>query len=171
MSQRLLCAIGLPLVVLLGAGCGDEGEAAGVDAAVAMTDAAPTMADAALPDAAAPDAAARSRLELAVPAGFTGTTRRLLVVLSRTMPLAGPPAGILLSEDAPVLSAGGVRTLQLDTSATQGGPFYIVAVLFMQGGGQQAPMAGVDYAGYSTRTFTFAGAAQELGRVDLALAR
>ncbi len=84
------------------------------------------------------------------------------------MPLAGPPAGILLSEDAAVLSAG-AGALQLDTSATRVG--CSTCCRFMQGGGQQAPMAGVDYAGYSTRTFTFAGAAQELGRIDLALAR
>jgi hypothetical protein len=105
---------------------------------------------------------------LTIPSTFTGTTRELDVVVTPTVPIAGPPAGILFQAKSPAITAGQPVTLHGDTTGVSG-KYYVVVVLYMEGGGQFSPMAGVDYEAQSSSAVTFEGTAIDLGTLPMAL--
>ena len=51
------------------------------------------------------------------------------------------------------------------------GDYYVLVVLFMPGGGTQAPKSGIDYVATSSTKIHFDGTSIDLGQVDLALAK
>ena len=108
-------------------------------------------------------------LVLDVPSTFTGTTRELDVVVTPTVPVAGPPAGILYQVMNPVVTAGQSLTIHGDATGIKGSD-YVVVVLYMQGGGQFAPKSGVDYEAQTASAMTFTGGPIDLGTLTLALA-
>ncbi len=109
---------------------------------------------------------ATATVTVRVPADFTGTPRQLLVAAFDSFPVTGPPAGILY-QGMPALTAG--QSLQLSGDATGlGGTEQVLAVLYVQGGGQFSPQPGVDYTS-APEQVTFTGAAIDLGTLTLAL--
>ena len=107
-----------------------------------------------------------STVTVKVPSDFKGTPRQLLVAAFDNFPVTGPPAGILY-QGTPTVTAG--ASLQLTVDATGlSGTKYVLAVLYVQGGGQFSPMPGVDYAS-APETVTFTGKAMDLGTLTLAL--
>jgi hypothetical protein len=112
---------------------------------------------------------AQAKLTLAVPASFSGSTRQLDVVVTPSLPIAGPPAGVLYqSTSAPVVTAGQPFAVQGDATGITG-DYYVVAVLYMQGGGQFSPKAGTDYDAFASQKVHFDGSAIDLGTMKLAL--
>ena len=107
-------------------------------------------------------------LVLEVPATFKGTPRELDVVVTATLPIAGPPAAILYQQKSPTVTAGASLSVPADATGVKGN-YYVVAVLYMQGGGQFSPTSGIDYEAQSAKTFTFTGSSLDLGTMSLAL--
>jgi len=90
-------------------------------------------------------------ITVSAPATFSGTPRQLVVAAFDSLPVAGPPAAVLYQGNNPAIVAG--QTLSVTGDAgTLSGNKYVIAVLYMQGGGQLAPMAGVDYVSGGTQT-------------------
>ena len=110
-----------------------------------------------------------AKLVLNIPSSFTGTTRELDVVVTPTVPMAGPPAGILYQLKNPVVTAGQALTIHGDATGIKGS-YYVVVVLYMQGGGQFSPTPGIDYTVQTTATVSFTGSAIDLGSLTLKLA-
>ncbi|HEY2516069.1 MAG TPA: hypothetical protein VGI39_34595 [Polyangiaceae bacterium] len=108
-------------------------------------------------------------LTLDIPPTFKGTPRELDVVVTATLPIAGPPAAVLYQAKNPAVTAGQLLPLHGDAAGVAGN-YFVVAVLYMQGGGQFSPASGVDYEAQSAKTFAFTGGAMDLGTMSLALA-
>lgn len=107
-----------------------------------------------------------STVKVMVPSDFKGTPRQLLVAAFDSFPVTGPPAGILY-QGTPAITPG--ASLQLTADATGlSGSKYVLAVLYVQGGGQFSPMPGVDYAS-APESVTFTGKAMDLGTLTLAV--
>ena len=109
---------------------------------------------------------ATSTVTVAVPSDFKGTPRQLLVAAFDQFPVTGPPAGVLY-QGTPTITAGASLHLAADASGLSGAK-YVLAVLYVQGGGQFSPTPGVDYAS-APETVTFGGGAMDLGTLTLTL--
>lgn len=119
------------------------------------------------PDLAGPGAhPAAVTGNVGVPASFSGTPRQLLVAAFDQFPPAGPPAGILYQGN-PMLSAGHAVKVSGDGTGLSGTK-YVLAVLYMQGGGQLQPMAGVDYVSAPVQV-SFNGQPVDFGTLALML--
>lgn len=175
-SVSLLVVVLLGVVAVAHSGCGvtKDGDDSGSTNA-ATTDAGNTQqssssgtvnTDAGLPDGGNQ---ARSVVKLHVPSGFTGTTRKLMIVTSMTRPMFGPPAAKLLEQSNPVFAPEETKEFNIDTSRING-TFYLVAVLYMENGGSYAPQSGVDYQAYSADKITFTGDVTDHGTMNLELA-
>ena len=101
-----------------------------------------------------------------VPSDFKGTPRQLLIAAFDKFPVAGPPVGVLY-QGSPTLVAGQSIQLTADASGLNGTDF-VLAVLYVQGGGQLAPMPGVDYASGPAKV-TFDGKPVDVGTLTLAV--
>jgi hypothetical protein len=89
--------------------------------------------------------------------------------VTASLPIAGPPAGVLFqSSTAPAVTAGQPLVVHGDATGITG-DYYVVAVLYMQGGGQFSPKPGVDYDAFGAQKVHFAGAAIDLGAMKLVL--
>lgn len=149
-------------------------EDAGAPAPVASSSPPPSDAgrEASAPPAMAADAGSATSsappLVLQVPATFKGTPRELDVVVTATLPIAGPPAAILYQQKSPTVTAGTSLSIPADATGVEGN-YYVVAVLYMQGGGQFSPASGIDYEAQSAKTFSFNGSSLDLGTMSLAL--
>jgi hypothetical protein len=141
----------------------------GIDASSTDASSRHDSGDAATPVEAASAPANDAKLVLNIPSSFTGTTRELDVIVSSAVPVAGPPAGILYQKENPTLTAGEALTIDGDATGIDGS-YYVVVVLYMQGGGQFTPTSGVDYETQSTAKITFSGSAVDLGTMSLQLA-
>ena len=100
-----------------------------------------------------------------MPTDFKGTPRQLLVAAFDSFPVTGPPAGILY-QGTPTVTAGATLHLPADASGLSGTK-QLLAVLYVQGGGQFAPTPGIDYASAPTAVTFPAGA--DLGTLTLVL--
>jgi hypothetical protein len=93
---------------------------------------------------------------ISLPDGFSGEIRQLMVTLATELPVTGPPAAILATIDN--VDADGDGEGDVDQILNQSrdlvlalpdvgvtGEHHVVVVLFMEGGGQFAPVSGVDY--------------------------
>lgn len=117
-----------------------------------------------LRDLSSAPASASSTAKVAVPTDFQGTPRQLLIAAFDSFPVQGPPAGILY-QGTPTLAAGQTLSLMVDASGLSGKKT-VLAVLYMEGGGQLQPMAGVDYVSAPTEV-TFTGQPLDLGTLTL----
>ena len=101
-----------------------------------------------------------------VPADFKGTPRQLLVAAFDSFPVTGPPAGILY-QGTPAIAAGATLHLPADTTGLSGSK-QLLAVLYVEGGGQFSPTPGIDYASAPTAV-SFPSSATDLGTLTLAV--
>jgi hypothetical protein len=135
----------------------------GVDGGAAATD----LAAAGTGGSGATDLGkATSTVAVVVPTDFKGTPRQLLVAAFDQFPVTGPPAGIVY-QDTPTITPGATLHLAADIKGLSGSK-HLLAVLYMQGGGQFTPTPGVDYAS-APETVTFSGGVMDLGPLTLAL--
>ena len=107
-------------------------------------------------------------LRLTVPRNYTGTPRSLSVVLVNSLPVSTIPSAFLLTRDNPTVVAGQDIVLQ-GPLPTNRGPFRVLAVLYMQGGGLFTPKAGTDYDVASAANVNITGATVDFGTLPLAL--
>lgn len=105
-------------------------------------------------------------ISVTAPVSMTGTPRQLIVAAFDSLPVAGPPAAILYQGNSPAIAAGQTLTVMGDAGALSGDK-YVLAVLYMNGGGMLAPKPGVDYASAGTKV-TFTGHALSIGPLTLA---
>jgi hypothetical protein len=66
------------------------------------------------------------------------------------------------------VTAGESLTINASASGLNGA-YYVVAVLYMQGGGAFSPSAGIDYEAQTSGQMTFTGSAIDLGTLALTL--
>src|SRR5262249_9075027 len=109
-------------------------------------------------------AKASSTVTVQVPSDFHGTPRQLLVAALDQFPVTGPPAGVLY-QGTPTVTPGATLHLGADAGGLSGAKS-VLAVLYMQGGGQFTPTPGVDYAS-APEMITYSGAAMDLGTLTL----
>ena len=91
------------------------------------------------------------------------------MVSCQCFPPAGPPDAIVLDLDAGDLTAGQtypVREMPIILS----GDFYVWVNLYMEGGGEWAPVNGVDYLGYTATPVTLDGSPLAFDDIVLELA-
>jgi hypothetical protein len=121
---------------------------------------------------AAPEASTKpaATLKVIVPASYTGKAKSFYVVLSPSVPLAGPPSAVLYQAMSPTFTAGQPIDVSGDPGVAKG-DFYVTVVLLQEGGGSLSPKAGIDYTVSSATKFTFAGKSLDLGTLTLALAK
>jgi hypothetical protein len=112
--------------------------------------------------------ATTTTIKIAVPSTYTGQARQILVAAFDNFPVTGPPSGVIYMADNPVLTAGQTVTLTGDASKLTGTK-YVIAVVYMTGGGTFSPKAGVDYES-SDEKIVFTGQPIDLGTLTLALA-
>ncbi len=107
--------------------------------------------------------------DLIIPSDFVGATRSLAVVLYETVPPMGPPDGIVAEIDTPELTAGDSFPISIQP-AIFNGDYYVWVNLYMDGGGEWAPVNGVDYVGYTDEPVVFDGTAISFDDISLSLA-
>jgi hypothetical protein len=136
------------------------------------TEPARPAADAASETAADTAGATTFKAKIKVPTSLSGTPRQIIVAAFDNLPLAGPPAVLpaFLQKDVPELKAG--EEIEIDTPTTADGDYYVVAILYMQGGGTLGPpKPGVDYQAATAQRVTFTpGETLDIGTLELALA-
>ena len=104
-------------------------------------------------------------IPVTAPADLVGTPRQLVVAAFDSLPVAGPPAALLYQANNPTIAAGQTVTVMGDAAGLSGDK-YVLAVLYMQGGGSLSPKPGVDYVSAGTKT-TFTGKAVTVGPLEL----
>lgn len=110
-----------------------------------------------------------ARIVLQIPAGYTGTLAKLDLVYNATPQLLGPPTGTLYEGTPTGVAAGMPLTVTGDATGVRG-DYYVVAVLYMQGGGTFVPKPGVDYVAESPAPIAFDGTAIDLGTLPVVVA-
>lgn len=95
--------------------------------------------------------------DLNVPADLMGTPKSLAVVGYKMLPPMAPDAIFQFGGPVTDIKPGATVPVKI-ADVTQMGQFYVVAVLFMEGGGVMAPKPGVDYQGMSAMPVDFTGA-------------
>lgn len=109
------------------------------------------------------------KLNLTAPTDLMGTPRQLVVALFDSLPPAGPPSGgILVQKDKPSVTPGQTLMLSDDVSTVKG-DYFVLAILYMQGGGTFSPKKGVDYTAQTASKVTFTGKAIDLGNLTFKL--
>ncbi|MGZ3449397.1 MAG: hypothetical protein ACXVEF_07340 [Polyangiales bacterium] len=94
---------------------------------------------------------------LAIPATFSGETTKLVVAAFSKLPVAGPPdGGILMQVATPKLTAGGTFAIEGDLAGITGN-YYVLAVVYMKGGGNFSPKDGIDYDASTAKALSFDG--------------
>jgi hypothetical protein len=111
--------------------------------------------------------AAGVSIDVVVPSSLHGTPRQLVVAAFDQFPVTGPPAGILY-QASPSIVAGQTLTIAGDPGSLSGQKF-VLAVLYMQGGGMLAPTANVDYVSAPAQVTFGGGGAIAIGPLDLIL--
>ena len=114
---------------------------------------------------------------VSLPESFDGTITKLMFTLATELPVTGVPAAILATIDN--VDADGDSLPDVDQilgpgqdfiftmeDVGVGGSFHVIATLYVEGGGQFQPVAGVDYMAASEAVALGAGQV----RVELALA-
>ena len=107
--------------------------------------------------------------DLTIPDNYTGTARSLAVVLYSSIPPAGPPDGIIVEIENPDLTPGGTFPVRI-LPALFNGEYYVWVNLYMEGGGEWAPVNGVDYIGATNAPIAFDGTPVSFDDISLSLA-
>jgi hypothetical protein len=92
------------------------------------------------------------RAQIVVPEWFVDTPARLTTSFfsEEHMPPDGPPDGVGASYDSPAISKPPDPPYELWTQQPGlDGPYYLVVTLFVEGGGTDVPVPGVDWVGSS----------------------
>jgi hypothetical protein len=161
------------LITIVLAGCSSSTDASTTqgpgDSALAEDTAA---VDSGAKEATGSDAASAAKFTatLAIPATFSGETTKLVVAAFSKLPVAGPPdGGILMQVESPALTAGGTFAVEGDVTGISG-DYFVLAVVYMKGGGSFSPKDGVDYDAATAKALAFDGkSAVDGGTMSLAI--
>jgi hypothetical protein len=93
---------------------------------------------------------------ISLPDGFSGEIRQLMVTLATEVPITGPPPAVLATIDNGDADSDGEGDVDQILNPSRdlvlalpdvglSGTYHVVIALFMEGGGQFAPVPGVDY--------------------------
>ena len=107
--------------------------------------------------------------DITIPGDYTGTPRSMAIVLYSSVPPAGPPEGIIAEIENPDLTAGATFPVRV-LPALFNGEYYVWVNLYMEGGGEWAPVNDVDYVGYSAEPVVFDGTAISFDDISLSIA-
>ena len=91
-----------------------------------------------------------------MPSDMTGTPRSMAISLYDTLEPAGPPNVTVIEIDSPDVTAGEPFELEFSPLIATG-EYYVWIFLYMEGGGEWAPVAGIDYFGHTGSTLVFDG--------------
>ena len=105
---------------------------------------------------------------ISVPNDFQGTPRNLTLALYAELPPVGPPDVVLAQVESPEIGIDTDYNVELHP-ITASGDYHLYISLYMEGGGEWLPEAGIDYA-LTTEPITFDGASVDLGELELILA-
>ena len=94
--------------------------------------------------------------QLLIPNDLTGTPRSLVVALYDSVPPAGPPAGIVTEIESPAINSGETYSIE-EQPVLFTGEYFIWVNLYMEGGGEWAPVNDVDFTAYTPSTVIFDG--------------
>ena len=104
-----------------------------------------------------------------IPTPLEGTPRAMAISLYDTLTPAGPPNVTVTEIDAPAVVAGEPYVVEFSPLIATG-EYYVWVFLYMEGGGEWAPVPGVDYFGHSAETITFDRAAVNFPSITLEMA-
>ena len=96
-------------------------------------------------------------LNAALPDPLTGAPTRLSVAAWEKVPIVAPPNGLIGMFEMPQGNAGDVLHVS-GTHPDLTGQLYVVATLYMPGGGTIVPVPGVDFIASSADTYAFGAA-------------
>jgi hypothetical protein len=98
---------------------------------------------------------------ISLPDGFDGQIRSLMLTLAENVPVDGLPAAVLATIENQDLDENGIgdvdeilnssRDLVLALDNVPAGNYHVIAVLYMEGGGQFQPLSGIDYMATSVK--------------------
>jgi len=108
--------------------------------------------------------------DILIPEDLVGTPRSIAVVLYESIPPAGPPDAIVIDTAAGELAAGETYSVR-EMPIILTGEFYVWVNLYMEGGGEWAPVNGVDYLGYTEVPLTLDGSPISFEDIPLELAQ
>lgn len=89
-----------------------------------------------------------------IPSPLEGTPRAMAISLYDTLTPAGPPNVTVTEIDAPAVVAGEPYEIEFSPLIATG-EYYVWVFLYMEGGGEWAPVSGVDYVGHTAELVTF----------------
>ena len=94
--------------------------------------------------------------DILIPSDMVGTPRSMAISLYETLIPAGPPNVVVTEIAAPEVVAGEAYRIEF-SPLIETGEYYLFVFLYMEGGGEWAPVSGIDYVGHTTQTITFDG--------------
>jgi hypothetical protein len=108
-------------------------------------------------------------LDIIMPVDFPGGAARLAVTMYQSLPPAGPPNALGTEIANPALVANTPFPVEI-SGVELSGPYYLYVVVYMPGGGEWTPSAGIDYVGTSNAVVLGSGAVTLNSPIELALA-
>jgi hypothetical protein len=106
---------------------------------------------------------------LSLPDSLAGQPRELLIALFSSLPPQGPPDAVLMRVDTPSLGKGEFYPIRVQP-VLESGEYYIYVSLYMEGGGEYQPMAGVDYVGATPAKLDFDGGLLKFDDIEMKMA-
>ena len=107
--------------------------------------------------------------ELWMPEDMPGTPRSMAISLYDTLSPAGPPNVTVTEIDAPAVAPGEMFPVEFSPLIATG-EYYVFVFLYMEGGGEWAPVPGVDFFGHTTEPITFDGSPVDFPAINLEMA-
>ena len=104
-----------------------------------------------------------------MPSDLTGTSRSMAIALYDSLVPAGPPSVTVTEIAVPEVVAGEAYDLEFSPLIATG-TYYIFVFLYMEGGGEWAPVSGIDYFGHSEEAIVFDGSPIVFPDINLSLA-
>ena len=101
-----------------------------------------------------------------IPANFDGQPVSVAVGLYREPTPAGSPDVVLTQIDAPSIAPGETYPIRVYPFLSTG-QFYLLTFIYVEGGGTNRPVNGVDYMGRAEMIMNFDGQALEFDAVDI----
>ena len=106
---------------------------------------------------------------LMMPADMVGAPRSMAIALYDSLEPAGPPNVTVTEIATPEVVAGEAYEIEFAPLIATGS-YYIFVFLYMEGGGEWAPVSGIDYHGNTSEPIVFDGSPVMFSDINLSLA-
>ena len=164
-KQRFLVYVTILICVLVALGCGDESS----DATTPSNSNNDPVVFSTGPEIPGEDLCGQEYSvcgSVRIPANFEGQPVSLAVGLYREPTPAGSPDVVLTQIDAPSIAPGETYPIRVYPFLSTG-EFYLWTFVYVEGGGTNRPVNGVDYMGRAEMIMNFDGQALEFESVDI----